>query len=305
MTVDVADVQNDEANADQVTPEKGIDFDSAAEEAERRLEGEVPVETPAEPEAAQPEVKTEEPEEEPEKAEAADEQAPDEPKEEPDDHKDRTKLGRKVAKLEDNIGRLLEQNAMLIERLSAPQAPPQVDPEQESEEYIDLSTPEGLDQFLAKRERDRMTAAERDKAQYGGGYAGAVREWNTQATDSEDADAPEIHKLLTGDTPFNVRRSHDPKADFQYNLSKAEAHYYKQKAKTPAPARKPPLQNSAPRAPLAVGGESKVDAGGGNSKPLKISEAAMEFAKAQGWSNEEVAKTLSAPVPNSFVRGRR
>jgi len=89
------------------------------------------------------------------------------------------------------------------------------------------------------------------------------------------------------------------------NLSRAEAHYYKQKAKTPPAEKKAPLLNDKPRAPLAVGGESKADSGSASAKPLKISAAAMEFAKANGMSDEDVAAVLSTPIQNSFVRGRR
>lgn len=297
------EVQNDTATADPVAPEKDIDLDRAAAEAEQRLEGITPVEVPP------VEPKAEETPQEPvveSKEEPAATETPVEPQEDPDEHKERTKLGRKVAKLEDTIGKLLEQNAVLIEKLTTPQ-PQQVQPvpQEVEQEYVDLSTPEGLRQFMAQeRERERL-AVYNDKAQYNIGYVSQVKEWTAKATEAEDADALEINKLLTGETPFNVRHSSDPKADFVLNLSRAEAHYYKQKAKTPAPEKKAPLMNDKPRAPLSVGGESKSDAGNANAKPLKLSPAALEFAKSQGWSDEEVQKTLSTPIQNSFMRGRR
>jgi hypothetical protein len=294
------DVENAKAEtiADQVAPAGDIDFDGAVEAAERRLEGEpvVPVAEVVEekvaeaaPVVAEPVVVAEE------KAVAT----PDETQEEPADHKERTKLGRKVADLERNISTLLEQNKTLIERLVAPKQEPE--PERE---YVDLSTPEGLDRFLTEREQARTNAAQKDKITYGLGYGSEVKDWMEKAQESKDPDVTEIHKLLTGDTPFNVRRSSDPKGDFEFNLNRAEAHYYKQKAKTPVVEKKPPLQNEPPRAPLAVGGESKVDVAA-SVKPVKMSPAAMEFAKAQGWGDEEVSKILSAPVQNSFVKGRR
>jgi hypothetical protein len=281
------------ATADPVAPAEGIDLDRAAAEAEQRLVGTPPVvAAPGAPAAEESVV-------EPVVEAAVPEAAP----EEPTDHKERTKLGRKVADLESNIGKLLEQNKLLIERLAMPQPPaPQAEPEPE---YVDLSTPEGLRTFMAQeRERERV-ASLADKTTYAVGYTTQVKEWVSKATDAEDADAVEINKLLTGDTPFNIRHSSDPQKDFTYNLSRAEAHYYKQKAKTPLLEKKAPLLNDKPRAPLSVGGEAKADAGGASAKPLKISAAAMEFAKSNGMSDEEVAAVLSAPVPNSFVRGRR
>ena len=296
------EVQNDVATADPVAPLEDIDLDRAAADAERRLEGETPVDVP--PEAP----KAEETPAEPVTDETKEEPAPvvpDESQDEPTDHKERTKLGRKVAELEGNIGKLLEQNRLLIERLVTP--PPQAPPVQQGveQEYVDLSTPEGLRHFMAQeRERERL-AQYNDKTQYAVGYASQVKEWTAKATEAEDADAVEINKLLTGETPFNVRHTSDPAGDFAMNLARAEAHYYKQKAKTPAPEKKAPLMNDKPRAPLSVGGESKADTGSASAKPLKISPAAMEFAKSQGWSDEEIQKTLSAPIQNSFVRGRR
>lgn len=312
MPGEVGIVSGDKANADQDAPSQDIDLDSAAKEAERRLAGEVPVAaTPAEEvktdQAAQP--ATEEgksPVAEPlEEGETVQEPTPDASRIDPEDHKERTKLGRKVAELGDTVGKLLEQNNLLLQQLAArgPQNPPsQAEPEPE---YVDLSTPEGLERYLEQRERNRTDNAQRDKAQYAGGYSSQLKEYNAKATEDGDADATEIHKLLTGETPFNLRHSSDPKADFTLNLSKAEAHYYKQKAKAATPERKAPLQNATPRASLAVGGESKADAGNGASKPLRISAAAMEFAKAQGWSDEQVAAALSAPTSNSFVKGLR
>ena len=291
--MDTPEVPVEVATADPVAPEGDIDLDRAAADAERRLSGEPPVaaaELVAEAVVETPAVVEEV---------VAQEPAPVEPQEEPTDHKERTKLGRKVADLESNIGKLLEQQRLLIERLpvSVVQAPTP-EPEQE---YVDLSTPEGLRTFMAQeRERERS-----DKATYAVGYASQVKEWISDAERAEDADAVEINKLLTGDTPYNVRHSSNPQGDFVLNLSRAEAHYYKQKAKTPPAEKKAPLLNDKPRAPLAVGGESKADAGSVSTKPLKISAAAMEFAKASGMSDEDVAAVLSAPIQNSFVRGRR
>lgn len=279
-----------ETIASQTAPEGDTDFDGAVEAAERRLEG-----VPAEPVAEVVAEVVPEPVVVEEKAVAT----PDETQDEPTDHKERTKLGRKVAELEHNISTLLEQNRTLIDRLVAPKVEPEPD-----REYVDLSTPEGLDRFLTEREQARVNAVQKDKITYGLGYEAEVKGWMGIAQESKDPDVTEIHKLLTGDTPFNVRRSSDPRGDFESNLSKAEAHYYKQKAKTPVVEKKSPLLNEPARSPLAVGGESKVDSST-SVKPVKMSAAAMEFAKSQGWGDKEVSEILSTPVQNSFVKGRR
>ena len=165
MPEETQDVQVEVAIADPVAPEGDIDLDRAAADAERRLSGEPPVaaaELVAEVVVETPAVVEEV---------VAPEPAPVEPQEEPTDHKERTKLGRKVADLESNIGKLLEQQRLLIERLpvSVVQAPTP-EPEQE---YVDLSTPEGLRTFMAQeRERERN-----DKATYAVGYASQVKEW--------------------------------------------------------------------------------------------------------------------------------
>ena len=175
------DSVTDQATADQAAPNQDIDLDRAAEDAERRLAVVVPDATPAEEvkdePAAQPvveEVKEPVADEPPKEGEDAQDKTPDPPKLDPEDHKERTKLGRKVAELGETVGKLLEQNNLLLQQLMATKTSPA--PAQEPEpEYLDLSTPEGMRKFMAQEREREQAQVHQDKVQYAGGYAAQVK----------------------------------------------------------------------------------------------------------------------------------
>lgn len=287
----------------------------AAEEAKSRLAGKAP-DTTSEPVATEPVGEPTQPEPpEPTSAETpAGEPVSDppaEPAKEPvptddDEHKERTRLGRKVAKLEDTLSAVLKQNEELIGILKDKQAPPARQPEPQIEENLDLSDPAQLDRFLDQREQQRTRKAQETVIQYQRGYLGELNGWMEKAEGDGDADAKEIRALLTKEGPdaiFNVRYSNDPKADFERNLYKASAHFWKQKAATPVKEARPnPLKNEKPKAPLGVAGESKTD-GPKGPPPLQISSAAKAYAEKMGMTEDEMRAALASPIPGHFNRG--
>jgi hypothetical protein len=162
-----------------------------------------------------------------------------------------------------------------------------------------------LDRFLAKRESDRESRAIQEQAKYQSGYLTSIKGWQEKAED--EAEAADIYKMLTDTkSPFNVRYSQDPTADFERNVSRATAHYWKTKATSSAPKRDNPLDKNKgmqPKAPLGVAGESKGD-GGKASPTVKLDPASEELVKKWGWTQEQVAAALAGDAPMHLRRGR-
>jgi hypothetical protein len=212
-----------------------------------------------------------------------------------------TNLGRKVVKLEDMVSQLVEQNTELLKRLTQPHQPAT----EREDEFVDLSTTEGLDRYLSKRESERENRATEDQVKYQSGYLASIKEWQGKAEDEGVAD--EIYKMLTDTkSPFNVRYSTDPKSDFEINASKATAHYWKTKFTSSTQRRENPLdknKGAAPKAPLGVAGESRGDAGK-TATTVKLDAASEELVKRWGWTQEQVAAALAGDTPMHLRRGR-
>jgi hypothetical protein len=246
---------------------------------------------------------------EPEITEAIPEAASEEPPKEPDtkpkadpDHP--TNLGRKVKKLEDNVSELLKQNYELLSALKERLAPPtQQAPPQEPEGDEVLTTAEDFERYLAKRDARAKEAQRNSELQYQTGYLKRLEGWLKESEGSESADATEIHKLLTDDkSPYNVKRSANPEVDFDINLAKAEAHFYKTRGASSS-ARPNPLDKNVgvkPKAPLGVAGPAKSDTG--NRVPeFKLSREALEILRGTGITEDDARKYLTA---QGYVGGR-
>ncbi|MFA6063976.1 MAG: hypothetical protein WC736_15415 [Gallionella sp.] len=253
---------------------------------------------PAEPAPAEPEVTEAVPEaasEEP----AVDKDA--KPKADPDHP---TNLGRKVKKLEDNVSELLKQNSELLsalkERLTP--SPTQAQP-QELEEPEVLTTSEDFERYLVKRDARAKEAQRNSELQYGTGYLKRLEGWLSESEGTGNAEVAEIHKLLTDEkSPFNVKRSANPETDFDINLAKAEAHFYKTRSATPGGKPNPLDKNVGvkPKSPLGVAGPAKSDTGS-RVPDFKLSREALDLLRGTGITEEEAKKYLSA---QGYVGGR-
>jgi hypothetical protein len=237
------------------------------------------------------------------------------PKEGEEDHKERTKLGRKVAKLEDTLSQVLEQNRILLEKLtSTPQKADvqdssAVDPSVWTEEQIQtrydelhMESPYRANQFLEQTRHARVT---QETVKYQSGYLSSIKGW--QESTEDEGEATEVYKLLTDDkSPYNVKHSSNPNFDFQMNLAKATAHYYKSKAAGPTKRDNPLEKNKSisAKSPLGVGGGNKAAPETTVTKKIQIDPDIAEFARASGFSEEETAKILSGPTPMHLRRGR-
>lgn len=216
-----------------------------------------------------------------------------------------TNLGRKVKRLEDNVSELLKQNSELLTALKERLAPPPQAAAPEGQDDPDIiTTSDDLERYLAKRETKLRETHRTAEITYMTGYKKRLDGWMSNAEEAGDKDAAEIHKLLTDDkSPFNVRRSLNPDADFELNLAKAESHLYKQQASGVTKDKENPLdknRDAKPKSPLGVAGQSKSDTG--KSVPdFKLSHEALELLKGTGITEDEARKYLQA---QGYIGGR-
>ena len=208
-----------------------------------------------------------------------------------------------MKKLEDNVSELLKQNSELLSALKERLAPPR-QPEQPPDQGGDevLTTAEDFERYLAKRDARAKEAHRNSEIKYATGYLERLEGWLKETKGGENADVTEIHKLLTDrESPFNVRRSPDPEVDFDINLAKAEAHFYKTRGASTA--RPNPLDKNVgvkPKAPLGVAGPAKSDVG--NRVPdFKLSREALDLLRGTGITEDEARKYLSS---TGYVPGR-
>jgi hypothetical protein len=288
------------------TQAEGVPSDDDLSKAFDALNGKAEPE-PEKP-TAEPETKEEPATQEPEQPEVPPEAASEEATKEADtkpkadpDHP--TNLGRKVKKLEDNVSELLKQNSELLSALKDRLAPPQPPTAtQEEEEPEVLTTSEDFERYLAKREAKVREAKLASEIQYQNGYLKRIEGWLSESEGKQDAEAAEIHKLLTDEkSPFNVKRSGNPETDFDINLAKAEAHYYKTRSASTAKAS--PLDKNAgvkPKSPLGVAGPAKSDTGS-RVPDFKLSREAQELLRGTGISEDDARKYL---VSTGYVPGR-
>jgi hypothetical protein len=301
----------EEATAEQATP-PSMNDEYGDDALNRAAESEVTKEPAQESAEEVAEKKVEEPEKKEEPAEAAEEVPAEEPAEPPkeddeakEEHRERTRLGRKVSKLEEMLAGLAEQNTRLIEALS--KSTPQADAEQPQEDqpFEGFATQAELDAYLDRREAKKAETARKKEVKYQTDYLDAINSWTDKAKEDGDPDVAEVYKMLVDEsenTQFNVRHSSDPKADFALNLARAQASYYKTKVGKPA-EKKNPLKNEPAKAPLGVGGAGKTEPEK-TKHTVKLDPAALEFIKATGMDEEKAKAHLSSPTPMHLRRGK-
>jgi hypothetical protein len=306
---DGSEKKQEEATAEQGTlPSVNAEYgDDALNRAAESAKEEEPAKDSAEEEVAEEEVE-EVKEKEPAKEEVEEKKEADPVVEEEDeakeDHKERTRLGRKVAKHDEMMAAIAQQNAQLLEVISKLVPKAEAEETKEEEPFEGFATQADLDAYLDKRERKKADLANAETVKYQTGYLDAVNSWTEQAKEEDDPDVAEVYKLLVDESEgqqFNVRHSSNPKADFALNLARAQANYYKTKAKGTAP-KKSPLKNDPAKAPLGVAGATKTDVEK-SKKTVKLDPEALAFIKASGISEEKAVEYLSSPAPMHMKRG--
>ena len=244
------------------------DLDRAAEaafsqELDAVAEEEETVEPAAEEEAETDEVE-EETEEEPEEEEVQ-AVAEEEPKVKDEENSERSKLGRKVKTLEDQLSRLIG----LVEQNKTP-----VVEDLDDEEGDAFITPENLPKYIEREAKKK----EKEQTSYQQNYVA-----NFSQIGKEDANFSEIWEEMLEN--HNSIVTGDPKADANINFYKAKAALLE--------TRKPvnPVQGKGKTAKTRTNVPDKIQQK--QVKPVKLDPIAAEFVKRQKITNDFVQKTLS------------
>jgi hypothetical protein len=193
------------------------------------------------------------------------------------EHKERSMLGRRFTKAEQEIAGLKEQLNRMTERLlnsNAPSAMNQAVSEQPPVDYI--TTPEDLERYEAWKE----AKLERQRNQYANQYVHSIKTMNYIN--------PEMHSEIEAELLTNVNdyptysKFADPVSDARANYYKAESKVLKQKLTgNQVP---PPNVRGGANAPTGLSGTSRVNT---PAKPtVKLDEFASKFLKSLGESED-------------------
>ena len=238
-------------------------------EAAKSLESALGSEEPANPAEAKLEPEPgPEPQPEPEAAKPEDQPPPPQPDAE---NAERTRLGRRVKKLEDLIGELVTE---LRESRKTPEPAPDV-PET-------VATPDDVRRILAVEEQRKLNT----QRVYHENYRKAI---DALGSENEDVHEEVIKEILSPNSPFNQILSENPFADAERNYYRAVKAVLKKKAASPVKP-KANVRAEKPIAPTGVPVGTTVNAP--NSKPFKIDEYARDFMRRMGMSDKSAEDAL-------------
>ena len=217
----------------------------------------------------------------------------------PEEHAERSKLGRKVAAMEEKFDRILsalEQQNQRREAPVQPQIPPSMTRRQENPEEIPdiVATPEDVIKVLEARERRRNTTQQAYEQDY---------TWQVEQERHMNPDLHEevVQEMLTN-PDFNRKRTGHPIADAQYNYALAlKAALRKESSRQRATG--PNLKQESAE---GIGVSSTVTTTHASPKMSKLSPEAQYFLNKTGRSAEWAAKALGEDLPISIsgkVRG--
>ena len=262
---------------------------------------EVPVITPsvtdaeldAAAEGKAPEEITEEPKEEPKEEAKAEEQPKPEPTPEEiaaqEEHKERSRLGRKLAKVEEELLEQRKQTNELMQLLRAKFEPKEEKPP-DLPEYI--TTPEELEKYLNYRDQQRV----QKQQEYHQNYAKTVYGFK-----ANDADAhAEILKEM--DANFRNIPTGNPLIDAQINYSQAKAAYFSKLAAAKKVEREVPVKGGQPEVPTGLSGNSRVTSKSPSLPKLdKVAQEYVDYLRSLGKKEDQIVefinKTLEGEAP--------
>lgn len=200
---------------------------------------------------------------------------------EPEDNSERSRLGRRVKRLEDNIENAMNEMRSLLTQRMNPPTPPMEPPVDDAP-----VTRKETWQVIQEYESKKQEAAQRYSKDY-------VRHLTSLGLDYSEEEFNEIAKEHL--EKFNIRHSDDPKADAERNFRAAENAILRKKLAGVAQHKPNPLPGNKPTAPL--GGPP------GNPPPApaqaktKLDDDAAHFAKALGLKDEWIEDALKGEQP--------
>ena len=207
-----------------------------------------------------------------------------------EEHKERSRLGRKLAKVEEELLEQRKQTNELMELLRTQLVPKPQEEKPNLPEYI--STPQELDQYLEYREQEKF----KKQQQYNQSYARNVMGFKTND--------PDIHSEILKEMDANFRAipTGDPILDAEINYSKAKAAYYAKLASTRKVEKEVPLRGGKEEVPTGLSGSSRVVI---KESPLpKLDSVAQEYVdylRSKGMKEDDINKfvktTLEGEAP--------
>jgi DNA mismatch repair ATPase MutL len=232
---------------------------------------------------------------------------------EPIDHKERSRLGRRLAKMEEHYGKI-EQ---LLERFAQPQQPQQSQPQPLAptapvaygdsylQQQLDAAKQNGIipDFVTTPEDHIKIDAFVRQvrgqmEQQYSNAYLQEVANIKTQSAVPDELHA-EIVKELTGATPFNVKHYDDPLIDSRINYANAKAAVLERRLT--AASTKFKGQHSA--LPTGVTTSDRVQSAAVPKIP-KFTEAEADFIKRTNMSEASIERAFKEELP-FHLRGMR
>lgn len=215
--------------------------------------------------------------------------------EEPADNAERSKLGRRLKGVEETINKIasfIEQQAQerQLQQFATPPVQ-QPTPQEEIPEYI--TTPAELEKYLAYRDGQKQRA----ETAYQGNYLK-----NCQAMSRLDPDlSQDIFNEMVAN--FNTKHTGNAVVDSQLNWAQAKSSVLAKKLAAKAnPEPSERFQGTKTALPTGVSATTRTQPP--KQTLPKLDEAALEFIKSTGMSDESVRAALSGEMPIN-LRGRR
>lgn len=218
---------------------------------------------------------------------------PSEEIEEPIDQGERSKMGRRVKRMEDML-------TQVISKLDSFNYP--VDRETRKnvgnvEENPDdlpevISTPQDVERVLSIRERKRLE----DQQKYERGYVSTLGKLGSANSEIHE----EVLDLMEKEWKiFGRRRSDNPELDAELNYSKAEGAILKRKMASPRP--KPNVKGEKSTVSTNLSVSSSEESSSSTGLP-PLDEFAADFVKKTGMKEESVREALKGEIPINLTR---
>lgn len=223
---------------------------------------------------------------------------------EPEDNRERSQLGRKVTALERQLQEQTQLSTQLMEAfqyvLQSSQAPQAAQPtrpqEQEEEEYLDLTDPKVLKQFVLKVKSEEEAQTQQKRQLYERTYLTTLDK--ISRTVGDDPQEIALHKetvRLTKEdkSPFNVMLTGNAEFDAERNYNAAQRHILRQMIKRGENNdKRNPLEKNA-AAGTVTPPMGKIASGQSASRrTVTLGASETELAKFFGLSDERIEKAL-------------
>uniref|UniRef100_A0A6M3KZ82 Uncharacterized protein n=1 Tax=viral metagenome TaxID=1070528 RepID=A0A6M3KZ82_9ZZZZ len=207
-----------------------------------------------------------------------------------EEHRERSRLGRKLAKVEEELLEQRKQTNELMELLRT-QMPRKEEDKPNIPEYI--TTPQELEQYLEYRDQTKM----KKQQEYHGLYRKTV--FGFKVNDNAEIHA-EILKEM--DANFNTIPTGNPIIDAELNYNKAARAYYAKLAATKKVEKQIPLKGGESEVPTGLSGTSRVNAKEAALPKLdSVAQEYVDYLRSKGKKEEEITafvkSTLEGEAP--------